>query len=223
MDLSKSWQTLSEGQGSVVSALITVVAAIVGVFLGWLLFSGRVKNLETALQASEESIQKHLHAVEHALTAHGATINDQLLGFSQQLVNIGSAVADIPTSPPEHIAPEEQRAQDTLRDDWIRIRDRLEAIASDPQVDGRTRAKYARLDRRRYIDLVNALEQDGKDVAGFRSAVELWQRFRTGRAIPAPADIARMRELADRLALVAVGLVDRETPSGVSAERASQT
>ena len=89
-----------------------------------------------------------------------------------------------------------------MRANWERIRDRLEAIAANSQIDGRTRAKYGRIDRRRYSDLVNALHNDGEigaDVNFYRDAVELWQKFRTGRATPSEGEVQTMQDLAGRL------------------------
>jgi hypothetical protein len=89
-----------------------------------------------------------------------------------------------------------------MRESWKRIRDRLEEIASDPEIDGRIRAKYGRIDRRRYEKLVSALQNDGKldaDTDSYRAAVELWQRFRPGRATPSKDQVQTMRKLAERL------------------------
>jgi hypothetical protein len=58
LDILRVWQNSSEGQGTVIAAMITVIAALGGVILGRLLFSGRVRNLETALKASEGKVQK---------------------------------------------------------------------------------------------------------------------------------------------------------------------
>jgi hypothetical protein len=89
-----------------------------------------------------------------------------------------------------------------MRENWERIRDRLEAIATNSQIDGRTRAKYGRIDRRRYGDLVTALHNDaalGADTNVYRDAVELWQRFRTGRSTPSATEVHTMQNLAERL------------------------
>jgi uncharacterized phage infection (PIP) family protein YhgE len=203
LDIPQVWQNLSQGQGTVIAAMITVIAALGGVVLGWLLFSGRVRNLETALSTSESKVQDHLRKVESALKEYESTVNDQLSSLSQQLSQLSGSVADIPTaSQGSSIEPAQQKAQDNMRENWARIRDRLEEIASSPKIDGRTRAKYNRIDRRRYEDLVSALQSDEKldaDTTSYRDAVELWQRFRTGRATPTADEVQTMRELAKRL------------------------
>jgi hypothetical protein len=166
------------------------------------LFSGRVRNLETALATSESQVQAHLRNVENALKEYESKLNEQLASLSSQLVQVSSSVAEIPTSSPVVIEPAEQKAQDNIRENWARIRNRLEAIAADSKVDGRTRARYNRIDRRRYGDLVNALDIDGAlgaDKTYYRNAAELWQKFRTGRVTPSAAQLREMQELADRL------------------------
>ena len=203
MDIPQVWQNLTQGQGTVIAAIITVIAALGGVVLGWLLFSGRVRNLETALDASERKVQDHLQRVESSLQQYESRLNDQLSDFALQLSRLSGSVADIPTtSRGSSIEPAQQNAQDNMRESWTRIRDLLEQIASKSQIDGRTRAWYNRIDRRRYEDLVSALQNDGQlgeNAASYRDAVELWQRFRSGRATPSTDEVRRMGELAKRL------------------------
>ncbi len=200
--MSQVWEGLTQGQGTVIAALITLVAALGGVVLGWLLFSGRVKSLETALTVVESNVQTHLRTVESALRDYEEKLNEQLASLSSQLVNVSSSVAEIPTSLPGDIAPAQQKAQDNMRANWERIRNNLEAIAANLTIDGRTRARYARIDRRRYADLVSALDIDGKLGAEnilYRNAVELWQKFRTGRATPSADEVQAMQDLAHRI------------------------
>jgi hypothetical protein len=85
-----------------------------------------------------------------------------------------------------------------LKTQWRAIRDDLERRAADTDVDGRTRGRYWRMDRRVPLDLVNALANDrklGNISESYRQAVDLWQRFRSGRAAPAREDVDRMTAL----------------------------
>jgi hypothetical protein len=144
LDILRGWQNLSEGQGTVIGAMITLIAAVGGVVLGWLLFSGTARNIETALKETESQVQTHLGAVEAALSGHASQVNEQLTSILLRISQLGDSVADIPTSSPGTIAPAQRDAQDNMREYWTRIRDRLEAIAANPKIDGRTRARYAR-------------------------------------------------------------------------------
>jgi hypothetical protein len=141
--------------------------------------------------------------VESALKEYESKLSEQLASLSQQLGKLSGSVADIPTtSQGSSIEPAQQKAQDNMRESWARIRDRLEEVAANPEIDGRRRAKYNRIDRRRYEDLVSALQSDGAlgaDTISYRDAVELWQRFRNGRATPSTDEVQAMRELAKRL------------------------
>jgi hypothetical protein len=202
MDPIKTWQTLSEGQGAVLASVITLVAALAGIVLGRALFSGTIRSLETAISAAETKTRDHLGVVERALAEYEDKLNAQLSALALQLGQVSGSVADAPTSPPEPVGPAEQNAKDLVREYWAKIRDRLETIATNPTIDGRTRGKYGRIDRRNYGDLVSSLDADGMlgdKGAKFRAAVELWHRFRPGRIVPSPDEVQKMRILSEEL------------------------
>ena len=189
--------------------MMTVIAALVGVILGWWLFSGRVRNLETAINAAESQVRQQVKNLETAINAAESQVkeyvsiqNEQLASLSLQLGQLSGSVADLPTSPPDRTEPAQQNARDNMRESWARIRSRLEEIAANPEIDGRTRARYDRIDRRRAGELVNALHNDGRlgaDTELYRRAEGSWQRFRTGRATPSASEVQTMQQLAARL------------------------
>lgn len=202
MDLAAAWSGLTEGQGAVIASLFTVVAAILGVFLGWRLFSGRVRDLQSALDASESSVKGHIAAVELALGGYERQIIEQLDSFAIQLSHIGASVANLPTDAGPPAPAAQQDARNELRECWGLIQDRIEAHATNPQIDGRTRAKYSRIDRRKYSELIEALAGDGVLAPNdhlYRQAVNLWLRFRNGRAVPTREELEAMRRLAHAL------------------------
>ncbi len=202
LDIPQTWHSLSEGQGTVIAALITVVAALSGVVLSWRLFGGRVKNLESALATTEGNVQGHIKVVENALAEYESKLNEQLSSFSLQIGQLSGSIADLPTQNPIVVEPVQQNYQDTIRENWARIRDRLEGVAADPKIDGRTRARYGRIDRRKYWDLVTALQNDGLlglDGNFYKEAVDHWLKFRNGRLVPGKGDAQKMKNLADRL------------------------
>jgi hypothetical protein len=217
------WQNLSAGQGAVMAAIITLIALVGSVWLGGSLFGGRVTTLEGAAKAIEARVQEHLRTMETVLEQ----LKEDALSISQQVGRLSSSVdllpkvgqlsgsVDlIPTSSPAPAAQTQQTQQDPrdiMLDSWGRIRDRLEAIAAAPEIggrkiDGRTRARYARMDRRRYAEFVDALDADGllgSTAKIYRDALELWQKYRTGRIAPTAIDVKKMKDLDSSLPPVA--------------------
>jgi hypothetical protein len=94
MTTSELWESLTPAQGTVISGLLTFVAAVSGVVLGWLLFSSRVKNLETALKISEAAVKNHIDSVESSIAEYESKLNEQLASFTVQLSQVSASVAD---------------------------------------------------------------------------------------------------------------------------------
>lgn len=204
------WQNVSPGQGTIISGALTFLAAVVGVLLGSWLFSGRVRDLKSAVDASDRLIAAHAKAVEQALSSMSerlAGVDVQIGTLIESSGRLQGAVGDIQSAQASDIQNSfsssdmnsadlpDTRAQ--LWDQWEAIRDELERIAADPLIDGRTRARYARIDRRRYGALVEALMRDnllGARADAFRQAVILWQQHRAGRRRPTTADVQQMKE-----------------------------
>ena len=113
------------------------------------------------------------------------TLDAQLTITAESLGQLRGSVGDLQSvATPAEIADNANGDRETLREAWEKIRDNLERIAADPAIDGRTRARYSRLDRRRYGDLLEALARDRRlngHADKYREAVELWLRFRNGR------------------------------------------
>jgi len=213
--LSEFWTTVTPAQATIFSSLATIVAAIIGVLLGTWLFSGRVRTLREAVAATDDVLKTHRNGVEATLELireQFEILNVQTSATLENLGNLSSKVEDIQSSEEATIAAAVAQpivpgqvpppSREALRSDWEAIRNWLEAIAADPAVDGRTRARYSRMDRRSYLDLVTALENDGQlgdKGADMREALQLWARFRTGRAAPTSGDVHRMAELRRKL------------------------
>ncbi len=170
----------------------------------------RMKTFDEAIRASENRVQEHLSVSESWLRDHFRVQAEAFEEFasaqnefaSQQAFRMGNLEADIiPVMPPDTVPAAQQDARSNMRASWGRIRDRLQAIAL-ADTDRRARTRYARIDKRRYPDLVAALDYDkklGADASFFREAADLWQKFRAGRAIPSTSEVQRMQEFADRV------------------------
>lgn len=200
------WNSVTAAQATIISGVCTLAAALFGVLFGWWLFSGRVSDLKSAIKESDNLIKQHRSDVQVALTGLGSSLSDLQLQFSTTLEALGQlrgSVSDIQSSTLEEPANETQaNRREQVRSDWNAIRDVLERTAAAPDVDGRTRAKYARIDRRKYWELVDALARDGalaKHEDAFRQAVALWMRYRNGRREPTTADATSISNLRAQL------------------------
>ncbi|MFN3858893.1 MAG: DUF4175 family protein [Caulobacter sp.] len=204
-NLVSIWHDLNEPQATILAAVLTVLAAIVGVILGWWLFSGRVKDLQSTLEETETILNKHRDQVEATLQGIAgrlAEMDEQFTGIQEALGQLRGSVNVLESSTGSGGTDAQMDAREALREGWAAIRDKLEKIAADPKIDGRTRARYARIDRRRYADLIDALERDGR--LGVRAnlyseAVALFHRYRNGRQVPSTADVERMRTICEAL------------------------
>jgi uncharacterized phage infection (PIP) family protein YhgE len=201
------WQNLTEGQGTVVASMLTMLAAVTGVVLGSILFGKRVSDLRAAVDETEQTLQLHRDHVSTVLKE----IGDRIIGLDDQVASTLPKLGALQNALDER-AEEAANAtgnalspRERIKDLWASIKDDLEQRAADLDIDGRTRAAYARVDRRQYWALIERLESDGilgtKEAAGFHKALELWQRFKTGRAIPQTSDALQMETVAKQLGL----------------------
>jgi hypothetical protein len=205
--LAEAWTNITAPQATIVSGFLTLLAAVFGVILGWWLFSGRVRDLKSAIDSSDKLLADHRSTVEQAIGEIRTKVGGLDALFTTALESLGQLrgnVSDLQSiassqdeaAPPAAVGPVGN--PEMLRDDWDAIRDALEQRAADPTVDGRRRAKYARIDRRRYLALINALDEDGAlgdKAPDYREASNLWQRYRNGRRAPSADDSQRMSTL----------------------------
>jgi hypothetical protein len=212
--LVEFWSTVTTPQATIVSGGLTLLAAVGAVLLGSWLFSGRVKDLRGALDASDKLLTDHSASVRTALLNITERLTDLDAQFTTTLESLGQLrgnVSDLQSAEASRTetpgagpaaAPEPPVTSEKLREDWAAIRDRLEQRAADPAIDGRSRAKYARIDRRRYLALIDAMAGDdalGNEAPNYREAARIWQKYRTGRSSPTFEDAAKMSSLRQML------------------------
>lgn len=237
------WYNLTEAQAIILNGFLTVLAAIVGVFLGSWLFSGKVRTIESAITASQEAIDGHLQKMDphleqltsstESIDAMSVTLRGKIDGLDAQFQELYRKLRELADRQTDGQEPRDDQTEaltsdsassggggeqtnfsrsnqpavpppsrDQLRASWYRIRDAIEDTATNTDIDGRKRAKYMRIDRRSFGDLIAALVRDGylvddrADIA--RDAHALWQSFRTGRRQLNQSDVARMETFAAR-------------------------
>ncbi|MHA6687710.1 hypothetical protein [Mesorhizobium sp. A556] len=200
------WASVTEPQAIIISAVLTIVAAVVGVLLGAKLFGNRVRDLNTALAASNKLVVDHKTKVDTSL----ADIRSTLLNF-ESLLSATTSNLGILKGSLEDIAdktevkgdtPAKEATREQLRDDWDAIRGQIETLAAAQTIDGRTRARYARMDRRKYADLVETLAREkqlGDRPEDFEKAAAIWAKYRNGRSQPSKSDVATMADLRKAL------------------------
>lgn len=204
--MSGFWTSITAPQATIISGFCTLGAALFGVLFGWWLFNGRVKDLKSAIEESEKVLVAHKATVEATLGEVSTAVSGFKENFSAQLEALGqlrSSVSDIQdAAAPERANDDKPDAKEQLRSDWYAIRDRLETIAADPTLDGRTRAAFARIDRRAYADLVVALSNKGllgNDAAAYLDAVSIWARYKNGRRQPTAAHLKALASFRGRI------------------------
>lgn len=208
-----AWQAMTEAQGLVINGLLTLLAAIGGVLLGATMFGGRVRDLKSAIAESQAAVNSHIANMDDTLKvvkekAHNL---DGLLGaLSSQVGRIEANQAEAEQGLFDEDAADQNEIEDAgapTREAifalWHQARDRLEALANNPEIDGRTRAKYFRIDRRSYDPFISALQRDeilteaAADAA--RAAYKLRNGFRRRQSPPTVEEYARMRALVDAI------------------------
>lgn len=217
------WSQLTEAQAILLNGILTIVAAILGVLLGNKLFSGKVTSIETAIQHSKSLVDSHLQGLDRTLTALNektVQLDEVLAATSQQLAKIAGNQAEqqeTATAPIAHstessqtepasevptgdVDPYSISPHDELRQTWHSIRDRIEKIASSPNIHGRKRARYMEIDRRSFDQVINSLATDlylrDEPLTAARAAYELWSKFKTRRREPSAEDLAEMAKLS---------------------------
>ena len=213
----------------VVSGFLTIAAAILGVGVGSRLFGGRISDLSSLLDASNRHLDTHSSSVAQKVseliekTAELGNISEVIEStrsrlelikddINQQLSSTMSGIAELKSRMSEvqdaqfnasnPVSFDSSDLRGTIREDWNIIRGIIEKIASNPIIDGRTRARYNRIDRRQYWYLLEELNKD-KRLDGryndFIKSVEIWQRFRSNRAEPMPEDAEQMKTLRNSI------------------------
>jgi hypothetical protein len=202
------WVNLTQGQGTLLSGTVTGVSALFAAFLAVTFFSRKVKSLESALSESQRLLDDHRGSVVRILgdiqerLAVLDTQSGSLIETSARIEGSVSEISDAQPAPGDSTGTEFDGWSE-LRNRWFTVRDRLEEMAADEQIDGRTRAKYGRIDRRKFNLLIECIESDGnitnKQANIFQAALGLWLRFRNNRASPEQYDLDQMSKFLEEI------------------------
>lgn len=211
------WLTnLTQPQATLGSAAITVFGAIIAVLIGWKLFSAKVRDMRSALTATEELLTEHQTRVQNTLADIEVKIGGLAASTGQLRADVSDNQALVEKVQPAELLEEREQIRteganfEAFAASWTSVRDHLEDIAADIK-DGRTAAKYARIDRRSYVDLVVALNRDsrlGENGQMYLEAAQIWASHRT-RKRPLTIEVAQRMESFAQL----VGLAPEQEAS----------
>ena len=175
------WKSLTEGQAHLLTGIFHDVVVVVLVPL-FTFFAAKFGFNKTAVDAAKKVVAGEQQG-DFEASADQADQADQV------------------GSPPTSEAASNRFSR--LKIQWERVRDKLFAIAFDPGVDGRKRAKYKRIDLRGegYQKFIASVDEDrllGQKKPIFEDALVLWNRYRTNR-VDVPDDaIKQMEDFANR-------------------------
>jgi hypothetical protein len=200
------WIDLTQAQAILLSGMLTVLAAVLAVFLGGKVFQSRVASLEEAIKKTEKIIEDHLTRVADKVASIEEITNATARNVVSNRGEDEEAGEDIQVDASIHQFPENAEGPEIdLRtrflEAWNSIRGALEDRASDTEIDGRTRAKYLRIDRRNYQRLVDALKNDGNlnDAKLFSDAISLRQAYKNNRREIVQESVEKMEQFQNKL------------------------
>lgn len=217
--LANVFENLTGAQAEVISAATTLFSALLVAIVAPVVFHlvarGRVTDFNQAvgeLKKAAERAKDQSDTIGKAMStittvASGVTELGVLVASVQEtLANTQNTLLE---AQPEQTmlngngaiqSPETHR--DQVRRLWRGLQEFVERQASDPGINGNTRAKYARIDRRGYLRLVELLHSEGNltgDIVAWREAYALASSAAHSNVEPTQADVQRMEHLAEAL------------------------
>lgn len=206
------WVGLTLPQANVLAALFTMLAGVIAVIGGGWIFGKKVASLQSAIESTNKDLESHIAKLELALANVKVSVLEKVAEIEEIALKTGERVAsesgkdsgddsrDLQSKDRDTSNATDPRAR--LLSAWDDIRKKLEATASDDTVDGRTRAKYLRIDRRSYRELALALIRDGRlsaVSAEIESATALRNQVKRGKLEVADQHAAEMEAWRDRI------------------------
>lgn len=201
------WEGLTDAQASLLSTALLVLAGGIGVIFSAMIFGGRVKDLETALAATQGKIDQTLSQSSKKVEAFNQQLSERLSSVDDQFSAALDALGQLRNS----VAGLQDKADETASDlreqfsgHWYAIQEAIEAIASDSKIHGKTRARYSKIPRRTLGPLLSTLIEEQRveptSVPAFKDALALWDFHKNGKSQTfGQTQVDQMREFAIRL------------------------
>jgi|CXWL01.1.fsa_nt_gi hypothetical protein len=200
MDIQAFWTGLTEPQASLVSSATTILSALIVAILGPLIFRGAVKGIEDARDKAKEAADSIKEKFDE--------LTDQLSSVTESLANVQNRVEEVVVAESSQATtsetdPAAEARREKIKSEWNRLQRQVESLASASWIHGQTKLRYTRIDRRNYIDLLKAMDQDGNlagSLVDWEAALNAWYTFRARNTpAPSPTDVESMVALRLKL------------------------
>ncbi len=210
------FQNVTPAQAELVSAAGGVVSVLLAAVLAPIVFHLVTRKGVADFRAAIDDVTSSAKTVREKTVEMGGEIgqlSEKLVEINALLsaVQMNQAISQSKTDEAEQATESstlptavagDSDARSRLKDAWARVRNRLESIASDSTIDGRTRARYARIDRRDYREVVNTLSHEGRlgvDSDEWLRAVFIWYQYRPNNQTIDATALGELEQLAERL------------------------
>lgn len=214
-DIQRIFAELTPAQAEVISSAVTLFSALIVAVIapitfhlitrgGLKDFHRAITDLQTAAESARtqaETIRASMGTVREVSTQVG-DLGVLIASVQEALANTQNTLLENRTEAGGENGFAHSAARDRIKTIWRGLQEMVERMAARPKLNGNTRARYARVDRRGYLKLISAMLEDNNLLGNFddwRAAYALSQSAQRAAAEPTAIDLERMEQLARRL------------------------
>ncbi len=189
---------ITQSQATILVAIIAALAPFSAYVIESLKNRARAKDEVKESEKNQLAIIEKINILENRLEELSSNKSSANLDLNQ-------------TISPSSILNDQQFGKTTVKnsddaqiffDDWNEIKNFLENLAQDENLDGRSRAALARLNRQQYPVFITALRRYYERKTDFDAVVaayDLWAKFRNRRNIPRHLDVLQMARYKEKI------------------------
>jgi hypothetical protein len=207
------FENLTAPQAEVISSATTLLSALLVALVAPLTFHlltrrgvkgfheavGDLKIAAESAQAQSQTIRDSMGTVRDVSSKVG-DLGVLIASVQEALANTQNTLLEDRAQPTtDHSA---LSSRERIKGLWRGLQELVERMASRPRINGNTRAKYARIDRRGYLRLIATVLEDGHlagSIDDWKDAYYLWMSARQASAEPTVAELQRMQSLDRQL------------------------
>lgn len=185
--LQHAFENLTQPQADVLTAATTLVSALIVAIFAPLMFHLLTKKGFRDFNAASETLRKASERVDTQAETVGKAMDrvrggvdefrDMLGSLQQSLANTQNTLIDSQANKSGSIEStgSADKNRERIREIWRSIQELVERAAARDTINGNTRAKYTRWDRRNYLGLINTIHSDGN----LPGSLSLWEEAYT--------------------------------------------